>query len=33
MNLQRTQESTGTGLEVFRRLRQAEEAAVCAALA
>jgi D-alanyl-D-alanine carboxypeptidase len=33
MSLQRTQESTGTGLEVFRRLRQAEEAAVCAALA
>ena len=33
INLQRTQDSTGAGQEVFRALRQAEEAAVCAALA
>ncbi len=33
IDLQRTQDSTGAGQEVFRALRQAEEAAVCAALA
>jgi hypothetical protein len=33
INLQRTQKSTGTGAVVFRALREAEELAVCAALA